>query len=278
MSNLWASGYRHAFRDGPSTPQGGLFVKSPDQLTLTFLAFLTRLQPASYDSTVLHMHFQGSTRQTVMHIQTVLRPVESLLHTLPFQLDDYPAVNEAYRRARRGDSRAEHVVNTWAYCYVFRYLAYRFLTHKDRPLSDFDALLTKTYFKIVSHRSTVRDDTRFTIWVRVVCRNLFINYLRRPREYVGVEEEVHCAPHSPRAEGDLDAGLIVETLEAAVADLPEYLKEVASLRYLQQLSYEEIILATGKPASLVRSYAHKALLRLRKNPDLKSFYDCLRST
>jgi RNA polymerase sigma factor (sigma-70 family) len=206
--------------------------------------------------------------------------VDSLLENIPFGLDDYAAVNNAFEHAASGDRRALYDVETWTYCFVYRYLAYKFTSCEQAPVSDFDEMVEATYFHIRRNRLCVRQTGAYSMWVRVVCRNLFINYLRRPnpRFETGAELIANEEVGFEDLDDTIDAGLLVETLESVIAELPLFLQETATLRLMANLEYKEISEQTGKPLMLVRTYTHKATMRIRESGAMRSFYKCLKST
>ncbi len=65
-----------------------------------------------------------------------------------------------------------------------------------------------------------------------------------------------------------DASVIYRSIRAAIEALPDYLREVARMRLLENRSYRTIREETGKSLQTLRSYVNKALIRLRRNPRL----------
>lgn len=61
----------------------------------------------------------------------------------------------------------------------------------------------------------------------------------------------------------LEIGEMASGLRAAVADLPPHYRDAIRGRYVDDLSFAEIALATGRPEPTVRAHAHRGLARLR---------------
>lgn len=53
------------------------------------------------------------------------------------------------------------------------------------------------------------------------------------------------------------------SLQAAVDGLPDRYRDAVRLRYLADLSYDEIAAITGRPPATIRTHLHRGLLRLR---------------
>lgn len=61
----------------------------------------------------------------------------------------------------------------------------------------------------------------------------------------------------------LESGERASGLRAAVADLPPHYRDAVRGRYMDDLSFAEIALATGRSEPTVRTHAHRGLARLR---------------
>jgi len=204
---------------------------------------------------------------------TALAKLEKLTAHLPFHLDDIPRINETYRNWMT-DGRREtlKIVDIWTYCFVWRNLLVKFARSPDLDPADFDLLVAKIYERIVERRHTIRDHRSYANWVSVVCRNLFINHVRSPRKSVPLHDyQVVGLVAEPEEDAGDDVLILIQALESAIQRLPEYLREIAQLRIVGHLTYEEIRVKTGKKIEVVRSYVNKALQRLRDDEQLALF-------
>ncbi|MEO5884023.1 MAG: sigma-70 family RNA polymerase sigma factor [Candidatus Limnocylindrales bacterium] len=64
-------------------------------------------------------------------------------------------------------------------------------------------------------------------------------------------------------EASVESGERSKRIHAALADLPEHYRDAVRLRYLDELSFQEISAATGRPEPTVRTHVHRGLARLR---------------
>ena len=194
---------------------------------------------------------------------TVLTTLEKLLRRLPFHIDDIARVNACFADWRKTDSE-EHrkMVDLWTYCFVWRNLLVKFSNNPKANPADFDILVAKGFERIVERRHTIRDANKYANWVSVVCRNVFINYLRKKKKNVSFDENIATGVVSEPEELVIDTTLLIQVLERAILRLPKYLQDVATLRILEQQTYEEISHRTGKRVEIIRSYMNKAKQRL----------------
>ncbi len=97
----------------------------------------------------------------------------------------------------------------------------------------------------------------FATWLMTITRNCARNWLRdhsfQTRMARGVELTTQPAP-TPTD----------NSLPPEVERLPVALREVVVLRYVSDLSYEEIAAATGQPLSVVRDRLYRAKLALQE--------------
>lgn len=202
-----------------------------------------------------------------------LTSIDVLARRLPFSLDDYTRVGELYVRWRQHRTpEAQELLEIWLYCYVLRYFFIKALQNPRLSVVGLEALVGETFLRLRSNLDSVRYPERFVAWVASACRHAFLNHLRhqmRPDALVDEEEERSEEPiDSLQAE---DLSLWVSAVVAAIGRLPNFLREVARLALLERLSYEEISRSLRKPPPTIRVYLHRALERLRVDPELQEF-------
>ncbi len=161
-------------------------------------------------------------------------------------------------------------IDLYVYLYAKRYFLTKFITNRDLPPTEYDLLVSQAFERVQSSVSTVEKAERFAPWLSVVCVNLFRNYLRRRRKVSSLEDAA-----TDRLEGDtidlssLDKGAVKITLLAAIVRLPDYLREIARLRLIENRSYEQIAETTGRDKGTLRSYVNKAVSQLRTDDGLR---------
>lgn len=200
-----------------------------------------------------------------------LRPV---VDRLPFHVDDFEAANQAFRRGREDASEAdEHAAELWTYCFVRRYFLIKFTRQSEYEPADLDELVEKVYQKIERGRSEINDPDRYAQWVSVICKNTFLNYVRRQRQYVSTEDEHGPTLTVAEQIARREPGLAVRAVEAAISRLPDYLEEAARLRLLEEKTYQQMGEITEKSVASLRTYVNRARKKLREDPALRAYLD-----
>jgi RNA polymerase sigma factor (sigma-70 family) len=199
--------------------------------------------------------------------------LRTVIKQLPFAVDDTDAANDAFRRwTEEKDPQAQRLVDMWTYCYVCRYFLAKSAGDSFDSTAAPDKLITRTYEKIQENRDGVRDASRYTNWVSVICKNTFLNYTRRDRTSDSIDKEkgptlradTRCVP---------EQGFVREAFSEAIDRLPDYLQEPARLYFLEDREFEEISEEIGKAVPTVRTYKHKAMKKLREDERLREYVD-----
>jgi RNA polymerase sigma factor (sigma-70 family) len=201
------------------------------------------------------------------HLRKDLKDLDSLIRRLPFDLDDGDAVGRLYaewnqnRRTQTG-----YLIDLWTYCYVRRYFLIKFI-RSDAAYTgaDLEMVVERSFLRIARKRETIREQHKYANWVIVVCRNTYLNYVTRQPDFVPMDRIAE-----PGAEDELlielhDDAMRATALEAAIVRLPAHLREVAWMKLVDGLEYDDIEQRTGIAVPSARAYVHKALTRLRND-------------
>lgn len=200
--------------------------------------------------------------------------LEQVLEHLPFSIDDTAAANDAFRRwTESQDPDDERIVDLWTYCYVTRYFLSKSARGEFGSAAAPEQLIKRTHEKVMEKRGDVRNPGRYAHWVSVVCRNTFLNHVRRNRVSTSIDAE-----EGPTLSANTDwvvaeVGFVEEALVKAIDQLPNYLQEPARLYFLENMSFEEISEKIEKPVPTVRTYKHKAVKRLREDDRLQGYVE-----
>jgi RNA polymerase sigma-70 factor (ECF subfamily) len=162
-------------------------------------------------------------------------------------------------RARAGDAEAfRRLVD--AYDRRLLYFVLRFLPNTDRALD----VMQDVWLTLLRRLSGLRAPEAFRVWLYQIAHDRVVDVVRRDRR----EQEAHealGASCNGAAEAThemlLDqADFVHHALEALSAEH----REVLLLRFLEELSLEEIATATRVSAGTVKSRLHYAKLALRR--------------
>jgi RNA polymerase sigma-70 factor (ECF subfamily) len=174
----------------------------------------------------------------------------------PEELDDTRLIS----RARQGDSHAFGVLYERYLNSVYRYVAYR--TMNTATAED----LTSEVF-LNAWKSIDRYEDRgyaFSTWLLRLAHNEVTDYYRTHHHNATLPEtDVYSSSTN-------DPGQLVElqsdqtALLNAIRQLPDEWQQIILLRFVEEISFEEIGIIVGKSSGACRVIQHRALGRLRQ--------------
>lgn len=201
-----------------------------------------------------------------MIFEPLFRDLERVARHLPFPLHDIEAANAAFGAWRsEGSEEAKRTVDLWTYCFVRRFALMKFAADRTAPLADFEMLVERMYRRIERKREDISDPQRYTAWVSVVCRNAYYNHLRSGPRLVPLEVDDSVVTVVEPDDPIVETGLVLDALHAAIEQLPPYLRHVAHLRFIENLSYDDVASRSGHDASTCRAYVYKIVKRFRRD-------------
>lgn len=204
---------------------------------------------------------------------SLLNHIDQLTRRLPFHLDDSEAINNSFRLwLAEPEESLEEAVDLWTYCFVHRYFTWKFIQKMVHNVSDHEALIGQAYQKIILRRASLGPSSRYASWVSVVCKNCFLNFIRGRQNLIYLDDRVSelLVSEAPAVAHDR-VGLRLQ-LQAAIDRLPDYLGEVACLKFMSNLQYEEISRTTGLSVPTLRAYCHKARQKLSEDEQLHAYF------
>lgn len=143
---------------------------------------------------------------------------------------------------------------------------FRFAVSLVRDRRDAEDVAAETFLQAWRDLPRLRDCARYESWLLQIAHRRALDQVRRRRparplvEASGVAET--RADRSP-----LEATLAaedVDRLRDAMSTLPESQRTVLTLRYLMEMSHDEIASSTGRSAAAVRQLRQRALASLRR--------------
>ena len=190
---------------------------------------------------------------------------------LPFHLDETEQVNQAFLRWRQQETTGDkRLVDTWTYCFTYRYFLVKLATSASPMPLALDRLVANAFDDVQGSLRSIHRPGCYTNWVSTICRNTFVSHLRSQRSTVSLEIGGPLLRDEPPPSTQVrDASIIYRSIRAAIEALPSYLREVARMRLLENRSYGFIREETGQSLQTLRAYVSKALIQLRRNPRLQ---------
>ncbi len=160
--------------------------------------------------------------------------------------------NELVERTLSGDVRSyeelvrryERLVGRVIYPYAGR----------DAAVED---LVQETFLRAYDRLSTFNPEYRFKTWLLTIANNLGIDTLRRRREVVEFNPDLH-APLTRGPDADADEAERARSVRDAVMALPESYSVPLVLRYAEGLTYAEIAEVIGITIPALKSRLFRA--------------------
>ena len=156
---------------------------------------------------------------------------------------DFEAFGELYRRYM---------------CPIYRYV------RSQVPHQLAEDVTAQIFFKALKSADTYRGDSRYQAWIFRIARNTISTSRRGKRE---VSFEPQRLPETPDPTPSPATQVVLEesrqVLTRTVSALPPAQREVVALRYLSDLSIDEVAQITSRSRGAVRILLHRARLRLR---------------
>jgi RNA polymerase sigma-70 factor (ECF subfamily) len=129
-----------------------------------------------------------------------------------------------------------------------------------------DDLLQETWIDVYRKINQLQRPEAFTVWLYRIARDKAYGELRRPDSpRVGVDENL---AESIAAEEESFTAEEAASVRAALDELPVEQRDVLVLRFIEEMTYEQIAEVIGRPVGTVRSRIYYAKLALRAKLEL----------
>ncbi|HWO72945.1 MAG TPA: sigma-70 family RNA polymerase sigma factor [Dehalococcoidia bacterium] len=106
-------------------------------------------------------------------------------------------------------------------------------------------------------------DVSILAWLSTIAQRLAFKQLSKRRPSLSLDDVSLEADGRESPEEVAERAVQAARLRRALVELPHLQREVLSKRFLEQLSYDEVGTALGKPVGTVRVIQHRALRALR---------------
>lgn len=126
-------------------------------------------------------------------------------------------------------------------------------------------LVQEVFFRMLKYRATYKGESKFSTWMYRIARNVHIDYLRKKKEELPLDEQWEEAS-SPMASplDKLERSEEIALMQEALAQLPLRKREVLVLSRFQNMKYKEIAELFGWHIGTVKATVHRAVKDLGK--------------
>ena len=143
----------------------------------------------------------------------------------------------------------------------------RYLDRMVRDASTAEELVQETFLRVHRARERYEPEARFSTWLYTIATRLALNELRRPHQQhphrstddADAEGRTLVLPDAgPRADDVAHARHVGESVEGALATLPERQRAALWLAAVEGLSYAEIAESLATTEKSVKALVHRA--------------------
>ena len=197
--------------------------------------------------------------------------LDAVSRHLPFAVDDYEAVNQAFAAWRASGAESDQsVVQIWLYSYIQRYFIIQFLRERGTP-SEKARCVSRAMRRSLNALERIEDASKFASYVSVVCKNTLRNHRRDRRELAEPDDRI-AAAEATETVTDQDRALIRYVFALVLKDMPEAIRKIGELRFLEGLEYAEIAERSGVALPTVRTYAARVMKRMREDSRIRALH------
>ena len=147
----------------------------------------------------------------------------------------------------------------------YHVMLYNFFIRLTGNTSVSEDLVQEVFIRVLKYRATYRGEDKFTLWLYRIARNAHVDYLRKRKVEISLDEQWEEAPSKePSPEERTEQAQEIAWLNQAMRRLPLKKREVLILSRYQNLKYREIADLMGCRVGTVKALIHRAVKELGK--------------
>ncbi len=149
---------------------------------------------------------------------------------------------------------------------AYQRMLYQHIRRMVQDHDDTDDVLQNTFLKAWKNLDRFRGDAALRTWLYRIATNEALTLLnqRKRRAYSDVEDLQDDPRHSRSAGADPEGNEIQRQLQAAIETLPERQRMVFTLRYFDEMKYEEIATVLETSVGGLKANYHHAVKKIEK--------------
>jgi len=131
---------------------------------------------------------------------------------------------------------------------------------------DADDVLQNTFIKAWSYLENFRGESQLYTWLYRIATNETITFLEKEkkRKAVSLSDDENAAVYKIKAENGFDANKLEWKLQLAIQSLPEKQRLVFTLRYYDEMPYEEMSQILDTSAGALKASYHHAVKKVEE--------------
>ena len=139
----------------------------------------------------------------------------------------------------------------------------RLFIQRSNSVEDTDDLLQETFIKVYVNLHRYSSDYTFGQWVYTIARNTHIDFERRRQDDVHIDEKFSApVANTPSPEESMISMQQRKQIELYINCLPVQYRQLFTMRFLDDYSYEEIAEKLQLPMGTVKTRIHRARERM----------------
>jgi RNA polymerase sigma-70 factor, ECF subfamily len=136
------------------------------------------------------------------------------------------------------------------------------LLHEQQTAED---IAQEAFIRSYNKLSQYNPAYAFSTWLYKIADNIAYRYLKQAKVTLDFNDVAELIPdNKPSLDEVIDKKLTAQTVRSSIDTLPVVYRQVISLYYWDEFSYEEISVIMGRPVGTVRTWLHRAKEDLRK--------------
>lgn len=172
-----------------------------------------------------------------------------------------PEEGHLVHQAKSGDSEAFAQLYDAYMERVYRYVYFR--VSDEQTAED---LASQVFLKAWEGLERYQiNGSPFVAWLYTIAHNLVIDHYRTRKEAVGLDEIIPLAAEDESLDEQVGASFDLQIMREVLEILNEEQQQVLTLRFIAELSTEEIAKAMGKREGAVRALQMRALQMMSKH-------------
>ena len=129
---------------------------------------------------------------------------------------------------------------------------------------DADDVLQNTYLKAWSNIESFRGDSKLSTWLYKIAYNESITYLKQKKESLSIDSEEASAVNFLESDEFFDGDKTQLLLQEAIDTLPHKQRAVFTMKYFDEMKYEEMSSITGTSVGALKTSYHLAVEKITK--------------
>ncbi len=143
---------------------------------------------------------------------------------------------------------------------------YRQIRHLVQNHDDANDILQNTFMKAWQNLENFRGDAKLSTWLYKIAVNESVSFLAKERKRLNIslDDQSSVLAQSIEADEHIDGDRLAQTLRKAVASLPEKQRLVFTMKYYDEMKYEQMSEILGTSVGALKASYHLAVKKIEQ--------------